>query len=321
MAWIPAALRPIAALVAVSLVSLPAYAAPRVAALIPQVRPNSTPELQNRFHEAITRGLQGPDVDVTTASEVRMRFGVSDELLNCSAPGICAARAATALKADRTVAGEISNFGKDYTIRLVMIDAAGREVARTEEPCDICTVKEADDAAARAAGKLMLATRSNMPQQTTATTPPPPPKEQPKEAEPAPPPAPKEAEPLPPGAQPEPIPPGGTRPLEKKHFPWLGVGIGSLVLGVVGIAVGAPLIAIDGQPTCDPGAGKDPKTSCPDVWDTGAGGAAMVTIGVLGVAAGVSLIVVDVVVKKKRAAHVSVAPTARGAMLTGQLEF
>src|SRR5678816_4216886 len=131
MAWLPAALRPFVALVAVSLISLPASAAPRVAALIPQIRPNSTPELQNRFHEAITRGLQGPDADVTPAAEVRMRFGVSDELLNCASPGICSARAATALKADRTVAGEISNFGKDYTIRLVMMDAAGREVART----------------------------------------------------------------------------------------------------------------------------------------------------------------------------------------------
>src|SRR5580765_2259632 len=105
MAWFSRALRPFAALVAVSLISLPASAAPRVAALIPQIRPNATPELQNRFHEAITRGLQGPDSEVTTAAEVRMRFGVSDELLNCSAPGICAARAATALRADGIVAG------------------------------------------------------------------------------------------------------------------------------------------------------------------------------------------------------------------------
>ncbi len=132
---------------------------------------------------------------------------------------------------------------------------------------------------------------------------------------------PKEAEPLPPGARPEPVPPGAGTPVEKKRFPWLGLGIGSLVVGVVGIAIGAPLIAIDGQPTCDPGAGKDPKTACPDVWDTGAGGAALVTIGVLGVAAGVSLIVVDVVVKKRRAGHVSVAPLSGGAMLTSQWQF
>src|SRR5678816_4652648 len=123
MAWLPAALRPFVALVAVSLISLPASAAPRVAALIPQIRPNSTPELQNRFHEAITRGLQGPDADVVPAAEVRMRFGVSDELLNCAGPGICAARASTSLRTDRVVAGEVSNFGKDYAIRLVMIDA------------------------------------------------------------------------------------------------------------------------------------------------------------------------------------------------------
>src|SRR5207302_9505203 len=116
MAWFPAALRPLTALVAVSLVSLPVHAAPRVAALIPQIRPNATPELQNRFHEAISRGLQGPDAEVTPPAEVRLRFGISEEMMSCSAPGICAARAATVLKVDRLVGGEISTFGKDYPI-------------------------------------------------------------------------------------------------------------------------------------------------------------------------------------------------------------
>jgi hypothetical protein len=322
MAWFPAALRPIAALVAVVAVWLPAtaaQAAPRVAALIPQVRPNSTPELQNRFHEAVTRGLNGPDAEVVTAAEVRMRFGVSDELLNCAGPGICAARANTALRTDRVVAAEISNFGKDYTIRLVMLDAAGREVARTEEPCDICTVKEADEAAARASARLLLSTRGNPPPPRNEPPPPPPPRAN--EPPPPPPPGPGQ-EPLPPAARPEPTPPGQTaRPPDKKPFPWLGLGIGSLVVGVVGIAIGAPLLAIDGQYTNCPSNAKDPKTQCPDVWDTGGGGAALLTLGVLGVAAGVSLIVVDVVVVRKRKAHVAVAPTPGGAMLTARMQF
>jgi hypothetical protein len=321
MAWFPAALRHVSALVAVSLFSLPAFAAPRVAALIPQIRPNSTPELQNRFHEAVTRGMQqGQDADVIPAAEVRMRFGVNDELLGCSGPGICAARAATSLKIDRLIGVEISVFGKDYTIRLVMLDPAGRELSRTEEPCDICTVKEADDAVAKAAARLMLYLRSNPPPAATAPPPEPPPV---KTAEPTPPPPPQAPqEPVPPGAQPEPEPPGAiqTRPIERKHFPWLGLGIGSLVVGVVGIAIGAPLIAIDGTPTCDPGPGKDPKTQCPDVWDTKGAGGALVALGVLGVAAGVSLIVVDVMVRKHKS-RVSMSPTARGAMLTGQWQF
>src|SRR5678815_2788342 len=102
---------------------------------------------------------------------------------------------------------------RDYAIRLVMIDSAGRELARTEEPCDICTLKEADEAATRAAGKLMLATRSN----PIATAPPP---AQPRQAEPAPPATTQRqaepAPPTPPGT--EPVPPSvAARPVEAKH--------------------------------------------------------------------------------------------------------
>jgi hypothetical protein len=105
---------------------------------------------------------------------------------------------------------------------------------------------------------------------------------------------------------------------EKKIFPYKWVGVGALVVGVVGIAVGAPLLAIDGEPTCDL---PDPKHSCKEVYDTAGGGAALVTIGALGIAAGVSLIVVDVVLHKRAARHVAVAPMAGGAMLTSQWQF
>jgi hypothetical protein len=281
----------------------------KVAALIPQVRPNASPELQNRFHEAVSRGLAGPDADVVPTGEVRLRLAESAELLGCAQPGICAARAATALKTERVVAVEVSAFGKDYIVRLVMLDSAGREIARTEENCDICTLKEADDAASRAAARLMLTARTN-PNTAPPTQPPP------AKSEPTPP---TKTEPTPPAAKTEPVPPGvsAAPPLEKKRFPYKWVGVGSLILGVVGIAAGAPLIVIDGEPTCDL---PNPRQNCKDVWDTKGGGAALVTIGVLGVAAGISLIVVDVVVKKRNT-RLSVAPTLGGAMLTSQWQF
>jgi hypothetical protein len=292
-----------------------AFAAGKVAALVPQVRPNATPELQNRFHESISRGLAGPDAEVIPPSEVRLRIGVSDELLNCGGPGICAARAATALHADKVVAAEITQTGKDYTIHLVMLDAAGREVARAEEPCDICTVKEADDAVQRASARLMLTARTAPavapaqppPQPRPPETPPstPPPENPPPAATPP-------TEPTPPGVTPQPA------TVEKKGFPWKAVAATSLVVGVVGIAIGAPLLAIDGQPTCDK---PDPKHSCPEVYDTAGGGAALVTVGVLGVAAGVSLFVVDALVRKRNAPRVSVAPLRGGAMLSSDWRF
>ena len=36
--------------------------------------------------------------------------------------------------------------GKDYVIKLRLLDAVGRELAKVDEPCDVCTLKEADEA-------------------------------------------------------------------------------------------------------------------------------------------------------------------------------
>ena len=325
MAWFSAALRPCRALVAVSFAAAvlqlasPALAAgSKLAALVPQIHPATSPELQNRFHEAVSRGLTGPDADLIPAAEVRLRSTngtVVEDVATCGGSGVCALHAAAALHVDRVVATDVTISGKDYTIHLIMADAAGREIARAEEPCDICTLKEADEAAARAAARLMLTARSNP--MVAPTTPPP-----------VEPPPLKPIEPTPPvSAQPattttppaEPVPPSAmAAPVkEKKSFPWRGMAIGSLVVGVVGIAIGAPLLAIDGQPTCN---SPNPKTSCPNLWNTAGGGAALVTLGVLGVAAGTALFVVDYTVRH-RTTRVTVAPTLGGAMLTSQWRF
>ena len=147
------------------------------------MRPLAAPELRDRFHEAVTRGLQSGGDEVVAAAEVRLRLGASEELLGCGGTGACVARAAQALRIDRAVAAEIDVSGKDYVIKLRLLDAVGRELTKVDEPCDICTVKEADEAVARAATKLAAAARSlptETPPAAAAETPPkseaPPPK-------------------------------------------------------------------------------------------------------------------------------------------------
>jgi hypothetical protein len=97
------------------------------------------------------------------------------------------------------------------------------------------------------------------------------------------------------------------------------VAITSLVVGVVGIAVGAPLVAIDGNPTCNL---PNPRTSCADVYNTIGGGAAMLTIGIAGVAASGVLFYFDHRARKRAAtASVAVTPLVGGAQLTAGGRF
>src|SRR5437763_8286346 len=68
----------VAALLAFFTAPTVAAAATRVAALAPQLRPSANNELRDRFHEALTRGLTSPDLEVIPAGEVRMRLGMSE---------------------------------------------------------------------------------------------------------------------------------------------------------------------------------------------------------------------------------------------------
>jgi hypothetical protein len=278
----------------------------------------AAPELRDRFHEAVTRGYQAGGEEMIGASEVRLRLGASEEMLGCSGPGACVARIAQNLHIDHAVASEIDVNGKDYVIKLRLLDAVGRELAKVDEPCDICTVKEAEDAVARAATKLAAAAKALPPEATsppaTVETPPAPKVE-------TPPPAPKVETPPPVIAAPTPEPtPAPVVPQreQQKMFPWRAVAITSLVVGVVGIAIGAPLVAIDGNPTCSL---PNPRTACPDVYNTGGGGAAMLTIGIAGVAASGVLFYFDHRARKRAAASVAVTPLVGGAQLTAGGRF
>ncbi|HEY2746617.1 MAG TPA: hypothetical protein VGL86_18430 [Polyangia bacterium] len=315
-------LRSVASLMGLGLmlVSGAATAAPHLAALTPQVKPPGAPEVRDRFHEAVVRGLQTAGDDVLGAAETRLRLGASEELMSCAGTGPCMARVAQALHVDRGVASEIDVNGKDYVVKLRLVDAVGRELAKIDEPCDICTLKEADEAVARAAGKLAAAEKAlppETPPPVAETTPPPKVETPPPKVETPPPPKVETPPPQPP-TQVEVTPPPGTEPTpppaksERKTFPWRPIAITSLVVGVVGIAVGAPLVAIDGNPTCS---SPNPRTSCPNVYNTVGGGATMLTLGIAGVAASAVLFYFDHRARKQ-ATTVSVSPTTGGAYLS-----
>lgn len=322
-------------LVAALTVSAPALAAPKVAALVPTLRPSGSNELRDRFHDSVTRGLGAGGVDPVPTGEVRMRLSGSEEQFGCSSAGSCAARAATSLHVEHTVASEVVIAGKDYTIRMKLLDAAGREVGRTEDTCDICTVKEAEEAVTRSATKLVTANRAAIDSAPTSAAPPartetPPPRVEPPpparvEHPPAPPPArvehPAPPPPLvpatpPPQATPSPAvtPPPATVQTERKPFPWRGVAIGSLAAGVVGLAVGIPLLVIDGRYTNCPSGTTDPVHQCKSINSTVGGGAAMTALGVVGLAAAGVSFYFDWKQRHRPAPQVSLVPVQGGGM-------
>jgi hypothetical protein len=288
----------------------------KVAALVPQIRPIAAPELRDRFHEAVARGLTSGGEEVLSAAETRMRLGASEELLGCSGAAACVAHVTQTLKVDQAVASEIDISGKEYSIKLRLVDAAGKELTKADETCDICTVKEADEAVVRTATRLALAAKA-LPTETppVATTEPPKAETPPPKVEVTPPPAKVETTVTTPEPTPAPVQPDNNR----KMFPWRPLAIASAAVGLVGLAVGIPLLAIDGRPTCDL---PNPRTACPNVYNTVGGGATLLTFGILGAAGSGVLFYLDHRARK-RAAHPTVAlfPIEGGVYVTAGGRF
>jgi hypothetical protein len=297
------------------LFALPAFAAPRVAALVPSLKPPGATEVRDKFHEAVASGLSAAGMTVLPPAEVRMRLQSSEEQLQCSGPGPCAQAAATSLHVEHTLATEIVIAGKDYTIRMKLLDASGKELARSEDTCDICTVKEADDAVSKAATKLASANRALL-ESTVPPTPPPPARPEaplPSAApvtkpEAAPAPAPEAAAPVAPAAPAEKV--------ERKPFPWRWVAIGSLAVGVVGLAVGIPLVVIDGRYTDCPAMTTNPMKQCKSIENTLGGGATLTVLGSLGLAASGVLFYFDWRSRHQATTRVSVSPLPGGAFVS-----
>lgn len=268
----------------------------RAGALAPQIKSGgNTPELRDKFHEAVLRGLSslnGPSGprgelgEVISIWETRQKLG--EELMSCGGQAACLGRAIAALRVNRLFSTELSVAGKSYTISMRLFDGQGHELTHVEELCEICTVREADESVAKAAQRLAAASRTFpieavVPEKTPEVakpTPAPPPKEEP-------PPQPT-ASPMQASPNPQPTAPPPSK--ERRHIPWRPLGFGAVGLGIVGLAVGIPLLVIDGRPTCD---APDPTRACPEVYNTAGGGAAMIALGAIGLIGSVPLFYMD----------------------------
>ncbi len=124
--------------------------AARVVPMVPVIKPSPSLEMREKFQEAVARGLG----DTVPTNEVRMRLMTAQDLFDCTG-GPCIPRVATIMRADRIVVTEINETGKTYAIKVRVFDADGKELGRAvEDTCDICTVREADEAVQKAAAKM-----------------------------------------------------------------------------------------------------------------------------------------------------------------------
>jgi hypothetical protein len=213
---------------------------------------NVSPELRDKIARAVAAGLAASGADVRTE------------------PATVAYR----------VRGTVDVEGRNYRIRLEIVDAKTGEIVDSQEDhCDICTESEALETAGIGASALKAKVFKRRPSvmigDVPVQAPPPPPPAAP------PPPPPEKAAPaavvsVAPASEPPPARTGRHRV----------AGVGGIVTGVLAGVVGAQLVAVDGKGDCNDG----PGVECPNFYRTKAGGIALLTGGALAVIAGVIVV-------------------------------
>ena len=288
-----------------------ARAETRVAALTPRLTPPQTVEIVERFQAALARSLEGGrGLAVVPLQEVRLAQSRPD-LLACNDAG-CLQRLASVLMSQRLLATDIRVVGKAYAVTVRVFDELGREVARAERRCEICTLNEAEDTIARIGGEVDLklaatpAPPVRLPVNPPATIPVPTPTSAPSTA--------PWAAPQPPTSAPAPKP----TLLQRAHgWNWKLISIISGGVALVGIVSGAPLVAMGGDPTCDL---PSPRKTCPRVYATTGGGATLLTFGLLAAAVSGTSVYLHYRWRGTRV-EVTPSPTPRGGAVSARLDF
>jgi hypothetical protein len=250
------------------LVAAPALAQ-EVAPLVPKMDPPTAAEMTIQFHEALAKGLKAGGLKVIPAATVRAKLKLGVENAGCD-EGVCLTTAQGLLGGTRFATVKVSAVGKNYAID-VRLYTGSKLVARSTGQCDICTMAEAVQTTVRAATDVG-AKGEEPPTPMPAPAPIPTPTHKPRPT-----PTPK---PTPGPIAHQPVAPKPPPPPARQWPLWPGIVAGAI--GVVGLAAGIPLLAIDGTGTNCRGDARPDYRNCADLYTTKAGGAVFTTFGVLG---------------------------------------
>ena len=236
-----------------------AQAAP-VAPLVPKMTPAKADEIVVRFHDALAKGLGEGGLEPLSTAHVRAKAKDS-----CGASA-CALRALRTLGGDRAAVATIRTVGKNYTIEVRLI---GAQQAKVSGRCDICTLMEALSKTTKLAKQLATEAAAKKPVKApvTAKTPTKTPMKTPTATK---------------------VPASSTAPKagakrEGRRWPLWPV-LAAAGVGVLGLAVGIPLVAMDGDPTNCRGEPRSDGRNCQDVYSTSGAGWTFTTMGIAGLA-------------------------------------
>jgi len=237
--------------------------------LVPKIDPPAAGERLTHFHDALAQGLKTGGAPVVPAATVRARLKLGLENAGCD-EGPCLQTNAGLVGSSRLATAKVSSVGKNYTIE-VRLFRGQVQTAKAVGRCDVCTNAEAIQTLERLATDL--GSKAEEPPAPLPVVPRPTPRPA------APPPV---VRPQPPAKAIVDQPPG---PVVTKPRVPLWPAIVAAGVGVVGIAVGAPLIAIDGNGTNCRGDARPDKRNCADLYSTAAGGWTLTILGATGLVA------------------------------------
>lgn len=270
------------------------------------------------FHDALAKGMKKGGIKAVMApAQVRAKLKLGVENAGCFEGG-CLATAAGMLGTKRLATAQIKSLGKNYTIE-VRLYQDGKVWGKASGRCDICTIVEAVKATTRVAMDVGTAGEepppiSGTPRHTPKPTPRPAPGPTPTPT-PTPTPAPTPTPTPEPTPSPTPTQTAGAMPL------WPGLVLAGA--GLVGIAAGAPLVAVDGNFSQCSGPPEPNNAHCAKVLETATGGWILTGLGIASLAASGVLLYLHFTGKPKeqpRAAgldHFGVSPMPEGGVVFG----
>jgi hypothetical protein len=235
-----------------------AHAAERVAlASFRTLGEHMTEPARGALRLSLTGGLAAAGFDVVPDEEMTLKLKSVPGLAGCETT-TCLKRLGEIVHARAALKASIEMIGTSrYLTTLQLVDTeSGRELARVDDTCEICTLSEANDAVSNAAAALKA-------------------KLEPPRAAPAPAPQPTAVV-----TAPSPPPPDrSTLAMRYAGFALLGVG-------AVGFIVGFAELGVDHSRACTPPPG---FVDCPQRVDTSVGQAFGFVTGALGVSSGAVL--------------------------------